>query len=142
MSETRRDYGTPILIRPFGEADGAGLGSEGSFITMVRFCVAVDHAVWYRAVWYSAVLDVLMKPTQIHTMRNSAPAVLVRADGGMNKETNSVLSCPQSPIQFVRGCRRQSRRVRVSRRRAVERLGCRRLRLTCCRVQQLTIMRP
>ena len=96
---------------------------------MVRFCVTVCHAVWYRALWYSAVLNVLIKPSQVHTMRNSAPAVLVRADGSVSKKANSVLSCPQSPIQFVRGCRRQSRRVRVSGRRAVEMLGCRRLRL-------------
>ena len=106
LSEARRNKVPPILLRPFGEADGAGLGSESSFITMVRFCVTVYHAVWYRALWYSAVLDVLMKPTQIHTMRNSAPAVLVRADVSVGKETDSVLIYYQSPIQFVRGCGR------------------------------------
>ena len=41
--------------------------------------------------WYSAVLNVLIKPSQVHTMRNSAPAVLVRADGSVGKETDSVL---------------------------------------------------
>ena len=68
--------------------------------------VTVYHAVWYPAVWYFAVLDVLIKPSQIHTMWNSAAAVLMRAEGTMSKEVDSVLSCPQSPIQFVRGCRR------------------------------------
>ena len=28
LSEARRDYSPPILDRPFGEADGAGLVSE------------------------------------------------------------------------------------------------------------------
>ena len=68
--------------------------------------VTVYHAVWYPAVWYFAVLEVLKKPSQIHTMWNSAAAVLMRAEGTMSKEVDSVLSCPQSPIQFVRGCRR------------------------------------
>ena len=55
--------------------------------------VMVYHAVWYPAVWYFAFLEVLIKPSQIHTMRNSAPAVLVRADGSVGKEADSVLIC-------------------------------------------------
>ena len=105
-SEARRNKGTPIIIRPFGKADGAGLGSEDSTFLMVRVRVAVYHAVWHPAVWYFAVLEVLIKPSQTHTMRNGAAAVLVRADGSMGNEINSVMSCPQSPIQFVRGRRR------------------------------------
>ena len=111
-SEARRNEGPPILIRPFGEAEGAGLGSEGSTFLKVRVQVTVYHAVWYPALWNFAVLDVLPKLSQIHTMRNGASAILMtsailmRADGSVGEEIDSVLRCPQSPIQFVRGCRR------------------------------------
>ena len=105
-SESRRDKGTPIIIRLLGKADGAGLNSEDSTFLIVRVRVSVYHAVWHPAVWCYAVLDVLPKPSQIHTMRNGAPAILMRADGSVGEEIDSVLSCPQSPIRFVRGCRR------------------------------------
>ena len=55
--------------------------------------VTVYHAVSYPALWNLAALDVLPKPSQIHTMRDSAPAVLVRADGSVGKEADSVLIC-------------------------------------------------
>ena len=76
-SEARRNEGPPILLRPFGEAEGAGLGSEGSTFLKVRVHVTVFHAVWYPALWSFAVLKVLMEPSQTHTMRNSAAAVPV-----------------------------------------------------------------
>ena len=106
LSEARRNKVPPIIIRLLGEAEGTGLDSEDSTFLMVRVRVAVYHAVWYPTVWCYAVLDVLPKPSQIHTMRNGAPAILMRADGSVGEEIDSVLSCPQSPIQFVRGCRR------------------------------------
>ena len=58
-SEARRNEVPPILIRPFGEADGTGLGSEASAFLMVRVQVTVYHAVWYPALWNFAVLKVL-----------------------------------------------------------------------------------
>ena len=112
LSEARRNKVPPIIIRPFGEADGAGLGSEDSTFQIMGVQVTVYHAVWYPALWNFAVLDVLPKLSQIHTMRNGASAILMtsailmRADGSVGEEIDSVLSCTQSPIQFVRGCRR------------------------------------
>ena len=105
MSEARRNKVPPIIFRLLGEAEGAGLDSEDSAFFIVRVRVSVYHAVCHPAVWCYAVLDVLPKPSQIHTMRNGAPAILMRADGSVGEEIDSVLSCPQSPIQF-RGCRR------------------------------------
>ena len=58
---------------------------------MVRVQVTIYHAVWYPALWDFAALDVLPKPSQVHTMRNSAAALLVRADGSVGKEVDSVL---------------------------------------------------
>ena len=93
LSKARRNKISPILIRPFGEAEGAGLGSEGSTFLKVWVQVTVYHAVWYPALWNFAVLEVLPKPSQVHTMRNSAAAVLVRAEGSVGKEADSVLIC-------------------------------------------------
>ena len=60
LSEARRNKGPPILVRPYVEADEAGLGGEGSTFQIVWVQVTVYHAVWYPALWNFAVLEVLM----------------------------------------------------------------------------------